>query len=78
MAYIEGMKSRITLALVEARCAAQMSQGELAAAVGLSRPFVCDIEAGRRELPRQRYGQLPARIRRAVIDAAIAELEALR
>lgn len=78
-------KNPITLALLEARHAAQITQSELAQLLGLSASFMCEIENGRAPLPRKHYGALPEPIRRAVIDAAIAErsaeiaeLEALR
>jgi transcriptional regulator with XRE-family HTH domain len=69
---------RITQALVEARKAAGLTQQQLAEHLGISQPTLAQIETGRRPLPRERYGRLPKAIRRRVVDAAIAELKALR
>jgi transcriptional regulator with XRE-family HTH domain len=69
---------RITQVLVEARKAAGLTQQQLAEHLGIAQPTLAQIETGRRPLPRERYGKLPKAIRRRVVDAAIAELKALR
>jgi len=69
---------RVTEALVKARKAAGLTQRQLAEHLGIRQPTLAEIEKGRRPLPRERYGKLPRAIRRRVIDAAIAELKALR
>ena len=68
----------VTQVLVEARKAAGLTQQQLAEHLGIRQPFLAEIEKGRRSLPRERYARLPKAIRRRVIDAAIAELKALR
>lgn len=67
--------SRVTEALREARIAAGLSQQDVARALGISQPFVNDIEHGRRALGEQHYEKLPQPIRIAVVRAAIAELQ---
>jgi transcriptional regulator with XRE-family HTH domain len=75
--HIFGM-DRVTQALVEARKAAGLTQQQLAEHLGVRQPTLAAIEKGKRPLPRERYAKLPKAIRRRVVDAAIAELKALR
>lgn len=68
----------VTEAFLRARRAAGLSQRSLAKLLGVTPQFLCRVECGVKPLPRERYPLLPVPIRNAVIDAAIAELEALR
>ena len=67
--------SEITETLRIKRLAARIPQIELAARLGVSNAFLCQIETGRRELPARLYRELPDEIRPAVVGAAIRELE---
>ncbi len=58
----------------QARIAAKLTQESVALALGVSQPFVFDVEHGRRPLAEKYYAKLPAPIRDAVIDAAKGEL----
>jgi transcriptional regulator with XRE-family HTH domain len=67
--------SRVNEALREARIAAGLSQNDIARALGVSQPFVNDIEHGRRELGEKHYEKLPQPIRAAVMKAVVADLQ---
>jgi DNA-binding XRE family transcriptional regulator len=66
--------SAVAAALKGARVKAGMTQATVARALGLSQPFVNDIEHGRRELGEQHYENLPEAIRTPVVKAALADL----
>jgi transcriptional regulator with XRE-family HTH domain len=66
--------SRVSEAFREARIAAGMTQARLAQALGVSQPFVNDIEHGRRELGEKHYEKLPQPIRAAVMKTVVADL----
>jgi len=61
-----------------ARILAGLKQQDLAAALGVAPAFLSAVECGHKTFPRHRYHELPSSIRSALIDAQIAELEALR
>jgi transcriptional regulator with XRE-family HTH domain len=65
-------------ALKNARISANMTQRDLAAALGLTPQFINDVEHGRRELGEQHYIRLPIGIRRAVVTADIEEMNERR
>ncbi len=67
--------SRVNEALREGRIAAGLSQQEVARALGISQPFVNDIEHGRRALGERYYEKLPQPIRAAVMKAVVADLQ---
>jgi transcriptional regulator with XRE-family HTH domain len=66
--------AKVTEAFEKARKEAGLSQRQVAAALGISAPFMNEIIHGRRELGWKHYPNLPPAIRGPVIDAAQAEL----
>jgi predicted transcriptional regulator len=68
----------ITETLEKARLEAGISQVALARAIGVTPQYISDIVRGRRELPAKHYAKLPDSIRRAVVKAALLELEHAR
>lgn len=63
-------------ALLLARRRAKLSQLEIAAAIGVSAPFVSMIERGYKVFPPDRVNLLPARVRESVSAALVAQKEA--
>jgi transcriptional regulator with XRE-family HTH domain len=63
-------------ALVTARKAANLTQRDLATVLGVSQTFLSDVESGKRRLPRSYLPKLPKKIRKPVVDALAASLQA--
>jgi DNA-binding XRE family transcriptional regulator len=72
---IGGMNA-IAAALRAARIEAELSQRDVAEAIGVTAQFVCDIELGRRQLSEKYVSRLPWSMRNKVSDAMIADHEA--
>jgi transcriptional regulator with XRE-family HTH domain len=68
----------IAEALRASRKAARLTQVQLAETLGTAQSTIAEIEKGRIELARKHIPNLPNPIRRKVIEAAIAELKAMK
>jgi hypothetical protein len=67
--------SPVSAALRKARIEAGLSLRQVSEGLGISQAFLSDIEHGRRELHEKHYETLPDQIRKAVVEAAIGEIE---
>ncbi len=62
----------------EARLSAGLTQRALAAQIGISAVFLNQVEKTGKRFPSVYISKLPVEIRTPVLNAAIAELEAIR